>query len=202
MLYGLLALWAWTGRGRREDKAVRVPWISQAAAFLLFSGSLKWQPWHTRLQLPFFVLAAIPAALPAGSLRRPRLAAAIVPLLAVGAFQAALLNEIRPLQGADSVLQRSRSQTLFNDRREEAEGYLKAAAIIAASGCRQIGLSSSWGFNYFYPVFQLLKVAEGKHKVRFTYQDEKPGSPPAGFEPCAVWCLNCDEGATRIDFYR
>jgi hypothetical protein len=46
------------GRARRHDRRLVAYTLACLAAFVLFCGVFKWQPWHSRLQLPWFVLSA------------------------------------------------------------------------------------------------------------------------------------------------
>ena len=108
-----------------------------AAGFLLFSLVLKWQPWGTRLELPFLLLAA---PLTGTLLAEGRTAATITAALLLCAVPWALLNATRPLLGSDSVLTTPRLAQSFIADPGLREPLLGAARSVAAKRCRNIGL--------------------------------------------------------------
>ncbi|MBI5083697.1 MAG: hypothetical protein HZB13_03750 [Acidobacteria bacterium] len=171
-------------------------WLALGLGFILFSGYLRWQPWHTRLHLPFFVLAAVPAGVAAARLRWPWMPSIALLLLAPAAIHAALWNDIRPLLGDRSVLEKSRVQTLFNDGGGDGSQHRDVVSRIVLSQCRRIGLSA-WQTHFFYPSMALLGVASGEREVRFMPDSGQPWPAGESFEPCAVWCLRCS-GVTSL----
>lgn len=47
----------------KDKKEAKLVYISSVAAFILFSSVLKWQPYHSRLEIPIFLTATITSAL-------------------------------------------------------------------------------------------------------------------------------------------
>jgi 4-amino-4-deoxy-L-arabinose transferase-like glycosyltransferase len=104
-----------------------------AAAFLLFCLVLKWQPWHARLHLPGFLLAA-PAA---GLLleRRRALGRWIGAILLLGALPALLLSPTRPLLGPGNVFATPRTDQYFAGRPDLEQPFLAWAARLPKASC-------------------------------------------------------------------
>jgi Dolichyl-phosphate-mannose-protein mannosyltransferase len=109
---------------------------SLVAAFLLFCLLLKWQPWHSRLLLPLFVLATPLVGLALERLRSPSLAV-VVALLAISSSYFLFRNHALPLAKWRTVAKMTRA-----DQRAARAGpaYAGAARVIAASGCRHVGV--------------------------------------------------------------
>ena len=131
---------------------------------LLFCLVLKWQPWHSRLHLPLFMLAAPFVAIQITRWLHPRLVAIIVALVLFSAAPALLGNQTRPLIGARSVLSTPRTDQLFINRPDLRDPYVGAVEFLASRGCRDLGLILG-GNEWEYPLWVLLR--------------EQPGSPPS-----------------------
>jgi hypothetical protein len=114
---------------------------------LLFALYLKWQPWHSRLHVPFFVLWSPLIAVVWGAWAT--LAGVLTGVLLVVAAPALVGNESRPLLGPDSVLSRSRMAQYFHNRPDLRAPYTAAMQHLAAAGCSNVGL---WVDG---PVYQL-----------------------------------------------
>jgi 4-amino-4-deoxy-L-arabinose transferase-like glycosyltransferase len=127
--------WRWQPTQRR-----RVRYLTcLTLAFLLFCLLLRYQPWHSRLHLPLFVLAA-----PLGAAVFERLNARV--LLVVAAVLAALSwvyltdNESRPLAGPRAVYKVARLAQRVEHTRWLRPEYLGAAAFLRSTGCVHVGL--------------------------------------------------------------
>ena len=155
------------------------------AAFLLFCAYLKWQPWHSRLQLPLFVLSAPFVACVLAELKYRALASKAVLALLITAVPVILFNDCRPLIGWSrfvyngSVFTVPRMAQYFNDSANLREPYMGAARLLKDRGCADIGLvMGASGFEY--PLWVLVDGARIRHintgnQVRF--------------EPCAIVAL-------------
>lgn len=86
-------------------------------AFVLFCLLFRWQPWHSRLHLPLFVLSAPIVGIGLSQLVRGfrRSSLVFIGLVIASALPCAFLNESRPLLSADgmSIFQTSRLQQYF-----------------------------------------------------------------------------------------
>jgi hypothetical protein len=127
---------------------------------LLFCLVLKWQPWHSRLHLPLFLLAAPFVAVQLDRWLQPRLVATIVGLALLAAAPAVVANQPRPLVGERSVLSTPRLDQLFVNRPELRDPYVGAAAFLATRGCRSPGLILG-GNEWEYPLWVLLRTQPG-----------------------------------------
>jgi hypothetical protein len=195
----LAAAMAWRPWRRRGPEARY--WLGPALAAVLFCGLLQWQPWNTRLHLPVFVLAAVPAAI---ALWR------LWPRWALGALTAALLalswgpatgNSLRPLKGPNSVLTTPRRHLYYFDYAGSEPLYEQALREIGRRGCRKVGVEENRN-HFSYPFFALLGVARGESEVRFTGVRNSSAAIRQDFDPCAVVCLSCLSDGPRLDRYR
>jgi hypothetical protein len=168
--------------------------VSLAAAFLLFCGYLRWQPYSARLFLPLFVLGA---PLAAAALDRVRPAWLLIPVclfLADTARLPALQNWTRPLGGPHNLFSIPRDRAYFTDipSPDAERSYREAADRILGSGCRAVAIDIGES-QLEYPLQAL--VRERNPAVRFqhagvangTLRYASPDRPP----PCAVVCLEC-----------
>ncbi|MFO0982809.1 MAG: hypothetical protein U1E76_13945 [Planctomycetota bacterium] len=120
-----------------------------AAAFALFCVLLKWQPWHSRLQLPLFVLLAPFAGVVLAQLRSTRLVPLSVVGLCVAALPWLLWNKTRLLVPTDMVSDKfqtvfaaSRTDQYFSNysSRHLRDPYLQATAFLKQRGVVDVGL--------------------------------------------------------------
>lgn len=136
--------------------------------FLLFSATLKWTPWHTRLQLPLLVLATplIGARLPHRGVRVTAVALAIA--FVAAASPALLRNQRRPLLPPSSILQTSPSEQYFAGHPSVRQSYLEALRILEQEvRCADVGLAFGPD-DYEYPLWALAGEVDGQ-PIRFTH---------------------------------
>ncbi|HQV69692.1 MAG TPA: hypothetical protein PL141_07450 [Thermoflexales bacterium] len=114
--------------------------LAALAGFVLFCAVLRWQPWHTRLHLPLFILFAPFVALAADEALPRRFAPLVFAGLIVAAYPFITQNAFRPLTGPRSVLRVPRSEQYFTQADALRKPYQAAVAEIAAGECRSIGL--------------------------------------------------------------
>ncbi|MGD0013186.1 MAG: glycosyltransferase family 39 protein [Bryobacteraceae bacterium] len=187
------------GRWWRRNRTAWFYGMAIAVSFLLFCLLLRWQPWHTRLHLPFFVLSsplvgmALASVLPtvASFLTGMFLLLVTLPLL--------FGNELRPLiipgrLFAGVLVNGGRTDFYFAGRQEFQRSYTAAARSILESDCRDVGLNY-YGDNQIYPLLVLLGAHRGE--VRTSAVDVANISAPyaepvsQGVRPCAVVCMSC-----------
>lgn len=113
--------------------------LAIGAAALLFAAVLRWQPWHTRLHLPLFALAAPLAGLLLVRMS-PVLRAAVFTLLLAVAAPALVANELRPLVGEHSVLVVPRESQYFAARPSLEKPTRDLVGLLRAEGTTSVGL--------------------------------------------------------------
>jgi hypothetical protein len=133
--------------------------------FLLFCGYLKWQPYHSRLHMSFFVLSAPFVAVALFDMRGGRIGtfgrALSLLVLAVMAVPTLLYSCERPLLGEHSMLPKNRNERYFwfphpKEPFTNAQQFLKD---------RKLGAVGFVGADWEYPMMVLLK--EDHPDVRF-----------------------------------
>ena len=175
-----------------------------AGAFVLFCAVLRWQLYMHRLYLPLFILAAPVAGLLAGRFLHPLLQVALCILLLDGAKPYVLENWTRPLKGPASVLKMARSEGYFSDLKHYAdpEDYRRSVAAILESGCRRVGIDTSW-FDLEYPLQALLRGADASYTfVHSSVRNVSARYAQPGPAPCAVVCLQCLHHPEKREEYR
>ena len=107
--------------------------LACAAAFLLFCAALKWQPWHARLHLPWFLLAAPAVGLLLS--RTPALGRWAGAILLLGALPALLLSPTRPLLGPGNIFETPRTDQYFASRPDLKGPFLESAGRLPKRSC-------------------------------------------------------------------
>lgn len=160
---------------------------SLAGGFLLFSFYLRWQPWHSRLHLPLFVLwSPVIAMVLSGSWSRWA-ANSTMYIILLASLPWLLYNSSRPLLGQKSIINTSRTEQYFNNRLFIQESFKNAVLMIKARKCSSIGLHlepDSWE----YPLWALLNT-DGDHIYRIEHIDVNNASGGIrlkDFIPCAI----------------
>ena len=171
--------------------------VSLVAAFLLFCAYLKWQPWHSRLHLPLFVLAAPLMAVVLARVISDGRAAWVGGVLLLAATPWVLLNELRPLVGEKSVLARPRLEQYFVYEPKLHAPYQAAARRVADARCDRVGLAIGEN-GWEYPLRVLMEEAAGREvrveHVAVTNRSRLAARPREG-EPCALIRVDpLDEG--------
>jgi hypothetical protein len=204
LLLLLASLYALAAARRLRDYRWLIYAAALAAAFFLFCGYLRWQPYSARLFLPLFVLAAPLAA--AATSRIPWPAVAILCLFFLdGARLPLFQNWTRPLRGPHSLFTIPRDTAYFSDLPSSTElerSYAQAADRVLRSGCGAVGIDI--GENQLEYPFQAL-LRERTPRVRFFHAGVASAtvryagpSPPS---PCAVFCLDCAGKQQKIAAY-
>jgi len=168
-------------------------WLGLAVVlcFLLFCLAFKWQPWHSRLHLPLFVLSAPVIGIVAGRTLSPAVTTALGVVLLWLAAPIALENQTRPLLAPGSILNRDRAGMYFSDRDNLRASYTAAANLIRASGCRQVGVDNSLE-SFEYPFLALTGAGRERVVQPVGAANLSAGrARPESFTPCAVFCPGC-----------
>jgi hypothetical protein len=167
-LSGVVAAAAWFATSRRASAKPQAadsslcrlrlsgaaPILGLSAAlglgFLLFCLLLRWQPWHTRLHLPLFVLCAPLLALGLGRSRLVVVAVAV--LLLVWARPFLVANTSRSLTLEPTIVRTRRRDLYFRHRHDLRLPFLRAARFIKARGCKEIGWvceANDWEYAFW-----------------------------------------------------
>ena len=174
-------------RSARERRLGVAYVLALGLSFLLFCALLKWQPWHSRLHLPLFVLGS---ALVGSALeRRTRtLACAAIVMIAL-AIAPLTTSLLRPLVGQRSVLRTGRIEQYFPSQPFLRAEYVEATQVVRKRGCRQVGLLVGWD-DYEHPIWALLpEASSGGGRIEHVGVTNSSGALAAsrdGFSPCAL----------------
>lgn len=181
---------------RRQNSGLLLSYtLLLVSAFLLFAAYLKWQPWHSRLHLPLFVLAApiigwLLVQLP----YQPFLSNGLALLLLVQALPFLVANPLHPLLGRQNIFNQGRLKQYFIESPALIEPYRAAANRIIEQECDRVGLILPVD-GWEYPFWVLLQQPASR-PVQIEAVDVKNESAVlqrAGFDPCAVICMRCPE---------
>lgn len=160
-----------------------------AASGLLFCIILKWQPWHSRLHLSLFILAApLLATLLAERIRRRGL---VFPSLLLLLLSVPWLfwSRPRPLAGPQSVFSVPRSSQSFANRPDLEPSYTQGIEVVRQRGCSSVGLVLG-GNDWEYPFWALLHNTETparlEHLEVHNFTRVLTTLTDANFHPCAV----------------
>jgi hypothetical protein len=183
MSFGAALIW-------RRPRTLAIYTVALVLSFLAFSAIFRWQPWHTRLELPLFVLAAPVVGL---ALDRRRL---MGPLVGVGLLAVAwvtlLFNATRPPIGGRDVFRTERTEQFFVGRRDLGAGYRAAASRIKSLGCRRVAV---WfeGDAPEYPLWVLTGAPWNGVRIEHLNME---GSVPSA---CALFMAPLNESPTRLE---
>lgn len=131
-------------REPREARSLLYYSSAVTMAFLLFTLLLKWQPWHSRLHLPLFVLWSPFVAIVLCRIPNHRVATSIVTVLMLSALPWVFYNKSRPLLGEGNIINMRRIDQYFNNLLALRDPYMGAANFLKSRKCPQIGLSVGW----------------------------------------------------------
>jgi Dolichyl-phosphate-mannose-protein mannosyltransferase len=181
----------------REHRFLLGYLVALIAASSLFALVLKWQPWHSRLHLPLFVLWSPVVAVALARTVSRKAAVAIGLVLTLASLPWLLTNRNRPLLGDRSVLSTPRGEQYFIHRPFRREQYETAARLVRTSGCREIGIVSGED-DWEYPLWVLLDAVDGRRPaVRMEHVEVRNPSAARGrvrryrrFSPCLIVALD------------
>ena len=156
---------------RSHSSIIAYLYVSLIAAFCVFSGLLKWQPWHSRLLLPLFSLSTVVSC--AILLEKRRLLRFAMSTSATFAVLVLAFNVSRPLISYDllypflkqlvttvvavpqSIYVKPRIDQYFNPRPYWEEPYREISSEVAEHAPAMRGIDLIDGFQY--PFWVLLK---------------------------------------------
>ena len=154
------------------------------AAFLLFAFVLRWQPWHSRLELPLMVLAAPLTAGVLSVIWSQRVIIAISMFLLLSAIPWLLGPRTRPLIGPRSIFVNPRSAIYFYAWPKGRTSYQEITDRAHLARCRVVGIDGNEN-SWEYPLWVYL----GKGS-RVISVNPAPGTEHLGeidLSPCLVF---------------
>jgi len=131
------------------------------ASFILFCATIKWQPYHTRLHLPIFMLAAAPVGMMLASSKIRTVAPWIGTILLLLTLPYLQRNPTHPWLVHHNVLQIPREKQYFLDNPTIFPAYSWAADELAAGGIDKIGLRAGPD-EWEYPLWVLMHDRLGR----------------------------------------
>lgn len=167
------------------------------ASALLFSFLFKWLIFGSRLQLPFFVLAAPLIGFLLGDFRNQTWGYILGYILLLSSLPWVLSIDSRPIVPREghsvvgSVLTESRTDLLFANGEYLKEPTRDVVVRISESGCTEVGLMLA-GNGVEYTFWSM----SGSPRTKIHFEWIVGGTPSANlasreFEPCAIICENC-----------
>jgi hypothetical protein len=164
-------------------------------AFALFCALGRWQPWHTRLHLPLFVLWSVPVGLSLTRAWSDTVTITLAMLLLLASLPFLLGNQLRPLIGGGefNLLRQERAMLYFSESNHLRESYHTVANFIKGQECRDIGLDLPPD-SAEYPLLALLEAHRGLRRVEHVdvgNPSSKYAERESDFRPCAIICLFC-----------
>ena len=193
-----------TRKSLRRHRYLLAYLLVVTSTFLLFCLLLKWQPWHSRLQLPIFMLFSAAIGVVLSRSVSYKVANSVAVALLVSAFLWVFFNETRPLIVKTRVLNEtgnivnifntSRTQQYFNYRTGShvlLEPYLGAVDFVKSRGCTEVGLSLPYD-PWEYPLWVMMQQNQQqplhlKHvDVNNVSAVKQASAQYNNFEPCAI----------------
>jgi len=162
------------------------------AGFMLLAWRLSWQPWISRLHMPFLVLSSLSIAVFLNEVRRHSrfIAGIIIVVLATMSLRPLLHNVNSPFvtyRRAKSVFTRPRTEQYFVARPEELSCYVHTIEILSMSSCRNVGLELGED-DWEYPLWALARLRGTPLHFEHWAVDNETKSTGGAFQgaPCAI----------------
>jgi len=208
-----IALVIWKPWRRPRDPALWYA-VGLLLSLTFFSALVRWSPWSSRLQLPYFVLGAALVGLVLERYLPRKAATATVALLILFAVPFAVANRTRSLIPWSRVenLYHPRAYQYFLDLHTEiAPANIAAAEFVNRLSCDRVALdvyleSPALTHNprsmFVYP---LLAQIHADGRTRSVWYTDVPNSTIRYANtqtPCAVICLECAQLPKKWEEYR
>jgi hypothetical protein len=165
--------------------------ITVLSTFLIFCFLLKWQPWHSRLHLPFFVLMSPFIGWLLSKLNQKIIVNYLAILIILVSLPWVLLNRYRPLITSNNIFQTSRIEQYFINRNYLFKPHTEAVEFIKTRECRNIGLAME-NDPWEYP-FWIMLQENNVQKFNFQHINTtnksaatENRSPYNKFQPCSI----------------
>lgn len=171
-------------RGRDRRLAICATLLLTGMAIFCFL--LRWQPWHSRYQLPFFV-GFMPVVAASLSCRWPRWALNTAAAVVTGfAVVVVAKNETRPIFNPAYLARTWTGKMLYGYGPLYQENLATLAGDILKSGCAEVGLKFS-ADDAEYPLWVLLREGKFVGRIENVYvENESARLFPEGTNPCVL----------------
>jgi hypothetical protein len=182
--------------------------MAVTSCFLIFCFLLKWQPWHSRLHLPIFVLFSPFVGTIASKSLNNEFVSMVAMAMVLLSLPWVFFNESRPVifpvnanlspYSNENIFNSNRVDQYFTNRGELRQPYIEAVSFVKNLQCSNIGLSLREN-DYEYPLWMLLKRDRLKQylirqiNIRNISSEKSDVYPHKGFSPCAVISVNNNE---------
>ncbi len=169
--------------------------IVLSIAFLLFCLLLKWQPWHSRLHLPLFILMTIPLGLMLQNMPK-RIANVLTVLFLCYSLPYLCLNISKPiisLSQGENVFQRTYHESLLMP-----PYYLESVPFLKSMPCSEFGLilEESDPEYHFWALFQRYIKQDVRLEHVYVNNISQKLAPQIN-NPCAIITTNITQ-TTRL----
>ncbi len=163
-------------------------------AFVLFCGFLKWQPWHSRLHLPLFILFSPIVGLVQVRILKKNMVILLMLFFVGLSFPYLLQNKSRPLIDANIIdVMKNRNDEYFHNRLSLLNSYHSAAQALEALNCSNIGLIIG-ADDYEYPLWRLIEIEVGRpvyiEHLNVTNESRKFSHQSENADICAILTIN------------
>ncbi len=164
--------------------------VSVTGAFLLFCLYLRWQPWHSRLHLPFFVLWSPFIGVVLSNIPKHKIINSVFVFIIFASLSYVFFSNARPLLRGKNIFNTTRIDQYFKTRPEIKETYMRMSKAVNDSGCSNVGLSLGVD-DWEYPFWVLLQRHNRNFRIEHVNVDnvsQKKAATPAfeTFSPCYI----------------
>lgn len=181
---------------QERDVSVSIYASSLLLAFVLFCAYLKWQPWHSRLHLPLFVLFSPFLGLVFSRFPNARITNLLMVLLILMALPWVLGSLSKPVFGSQSIFVTDRDEQYFTNHPYLIGPYRESVQILSNLHCAKVGLiirENDWE----YPLWVLLQekmngLAYLEHVNVQNISRKYAKSQSGNFVPCALFTVGAD----------
>lgn len=177
----------------RKQRYIFAYLVTVICTFLIFCYLVKWQAWHSRLHLPFFVLISPFVGLVLAEIKKQKVAIALIILLLFSSLTWVFFNRYRPIIGSNSIFQTSRTEQYFSNRPYLKNTYIQAVEFLNANKCANVGLllgNDPWEYPFWILAQQNEETIKFQH-INVTNISAKKSveSPYQNFEPCGILAM-------------
>jgi hypothetical protein len=208
-----IALIIWKCRRRPKDPALWYA-MSLLLSLMFFSALLRWTPWSSRFQLPYFVLGAALVGVMLDRYLPRKAATATAALLILFAVPFAVANRTRSLVPWSRVenLYHPRAYQYFLDSHSEiASANIAAAEFVNQLSCGRVAidvyldhpvLDYTPRSMYVYPLLAQIHADGRTRSVLYSGVQNDTIRYASAQTPCAVICLECARVPNKWEEYR